>query len=69
MKISARNILKGKIESVDKGPVSSTIKIKIDSPNTVTASITKEAVEDLGLKEGEKVYAIIKASEVMVAKK
>ncbi|MGZ7043280.1 MAG: TOBE domain-containing protein [Methanobacterium sp.] len=69
MKISARNVLKGKIEKVDKGPVSSTIKIKIDSPNTVTASITKEAVEDLGLKEGDEVYAVIKASEVMVAKK
>ncbi|WP_414469798.1 TOBE domain-containing protein [Methanobacterium sp. ACI-7] len=69
MKISARNVLKGKIENVDKGPVSSTIKIKLESPDTVTASITKEAVEELGLKEGEEVYAIIKASEVMVAKK
>lgn len=69
MKISARNILKGKIEKVDKGPVSSTIKIKIEAPNTVTANITKEAVEDLGLKEGDEVYAVIKASEVMVAKK
>ena len=69
MKISARNILKGKIEKVDKGPVSSTIKIKIDAPNTVTANITKEAVEDLDLKEGDEVYAVIKASEVMVAKK
>ncbi|MEN4006709.1 MAG: TOBE domain-containing protein [Methanobacterium sp.] len=35
----------------------------------VTASITKEAVEDLDLKEGEEVYAVIKASEVMIAKK
>jgi molybdopterin-binding protein len=69
MKISARNILKGKIEKVDKGPVSSSIKIKLDSPETVTASITKEAVEDLGLKEGDEVFAVIKASEVMVAKK
>ena len=69
MKISARNVLKGKIEKVDKGPVSSSIKIKLDSPDTVTASITKEAVEDLGLKEGDEVFAVIKASEVMVAKK
>ncbi len=69
MKISARNVLKGKIEKIDKGPVSSTVKIKIEVPNTVTASITKEAVEDLNLKEGDEVYAVIKASEVMVAKK
>jgi molybdopterin-binding protein len=69
MKMSARNMLKGKIEMIDKGPVSSTVKIKMDSPDTVTASITKEAVEDLGLKEGEEVYAVIKASEVIVAKK
>ncbi len=69
MKISARNVFKGKIESVNKGPVSSTVKITIESPNTVTASITKEAVEDLGLKDGDEVYAVIKASEVMVAKK
>jgi molybdopterin-binding protein len=69
MKISARNTLKGKIEKIDKGPVTATVKIKIDSPGTVTASITKEAVEELGLKDGEEVYAVIKASEVMVAKK
>ncbi len=69
MKISARNVFKGKIESVNKGPVSSTVKIKIEAPNTVTANITKEAVEDLDLKEGDEVYAIIKASEVMVGKK
>lgn len=69
MKISARNTLKGKIESIDKGPVSATVKIKIDSPGTITATITKEAVEELGLKDGEEVYAIIKASQVLVAKK
>jgi molybdopterin-binding protein len=69
MKISARNALKGKIESVNKGPVTATVKIKVESPGTVTAIITKEAVDDLGLKDGEEVYAIIKATEVMVAKK
>ncbi len=69
MKISARNILKGKIEGIDKGPVTATVKIKIESPGTVTASITTEAAEELGLKEGEEVYAVIKASEVLVAKK
>ena len=69
MKMSARNMLKGKVESMDKGAVTATVKIKLDSPDTVTASITKEAAEDLGLKEGEEVHAVIKASEVMIAKK
>jgi len=69
MKISARNILKGKVESIDEGQVTSTVKIKIESPGTVTASITKEAVAELGLKDGDEVYAIIKASQVLVAKK
>ena len=69
MKMSARNMLKGKVESMDKGAVTATVKIKIDSPETVTASITKEAAEDLGLKSGDEVHAVIKASEVIVAKK
>lgn len=69
MKISARNILKGNVESMDEGQVTSTVKIRIESPGTVTASITKEAVSELGLKEGDEVYAVIKASQVLVAKK
>ncbi len=69
MKISARNILKGKIERMDEGQVTSTVKIAIESPGTITASITKEAVEELGLKKGDEVYAVIKASQVLVAKK
>ena len=69
MKISARNMLKGKIEGIDKGPVSTRVKIKMDSPGTVTASITTEAAEELGLNKGNEVYAVIKASEVLVAKK
>jgi molybdate transport system regulatory protein len=68
LKISARNRLKGIVEDVEKGPVTSKVKIKIKAPVTITAVITKEAVEDLEIKPGEKVEAVIKSTEVMVAK-
>lgn len=66
-KVSARNRLKGEIRDVDTGEVGAKIKIKIQ-PATVTAFITKEATEDLDLKEGDEVEAVIKATEVMVSK-
>jgi molybdopterin-binding protein len=69
MKISARNSLKGKVEKVDLGVVTASVKIKIEEPGVITATITKEAVEDLGLAVGDEVMAIIKSSEVMIAKK
>lgn len=69
MKISARNALKGKIEKVNQGVVTATIKLKIEVPGEITATITKEAVEELNLKEGDEVIAIVKSSEVMIAKK
>jgi molybdopterin-binding protein len=66
MKISARNILKGKIVDVVKG--ATTAHVRIDVGGTiVTASITNEAVEDLGLVKGMSASAVIKASDVMVA--
>jgi molybdopterin-binding protein len=65
MKISARNVLKGKIIKVIKGATTSHILIDINGA-TVTSSITNEAVEDLKLKEGMSAYAIFKASDVMV---
>ena len=68
LKISARNRLKGVVESVEKGAVASNVKIKIQVPVTITAVITKEAVEDLGIEVGDQVEAVIKATEVMVAK-
>lgn len=68
MKLSARNMIKGTIENVDDGPIMANVKIKIDAPDTITAIITKESVEKLGLKKGEKVTAIIKSTEVMVGK-
>ncbi|MFA5948807.1 MAG: TOBE domain-containing protein [Hyphomicrobium sp.] len=66
MKISARNILKGKIVEITKG--ATTAHVKIDTGGTVvTASITNEAVDELDLKVGKTVSAVIKSSDVMVA--
>ncbi len=66
MKISARNVLKGKVVDVVKG--ATTAHVRIDVGGTiVTASITNEAVADLGLEKGMSASAVIKASDVMVA--
>ncbi|WP_346674895.1 TOBE domain-containing protein [Methanobrevibacter woesei] len=68
MEISARNGLKGKVESVKLGEVVASVKIKVDEPGMITAVITRESVEELGINEGDDVKAIIKATEIMVAK-
>jgi len=68
LKISARNRLKGTVQEVDKGVVTAKVKIKIEKPVVVTAIISKEAVEELDIKAGDKVQAVIKATEVMIAK-
>lgn len=68
MRTSARNQFPGKIVSVEKGSVGAIVKIDTDAPCRMTAYITKEAVQDLGLKAGDHVVAIVKATEVMVGK-
>jgi len=68
LKLSARNQLKGKVVAVEKGVITAKVKIEINVPATVTAVITKEAVEDLDLKVGDKVEAVIKSTEIIVAK-
>ena len=68
MQLSARNQLKGKIQSVDNGAVMANIKIEVSEPNVITAVITKESAEKLGLKEGDDVSAIIKSTEVIIGK-
>jgi molybdate transport system regulatory protein len=68
MPLSARNRLKGVVKAIEKGEVAATVKIEISQPATITSMITKEAAEDLKLKVGDKVEAVIKASEVMVFK-
>ena len=67
-KISARNQLKGKIVEVRKGQTTAHVRIDIGSGVIVTSSITNEAVDDLALAKGDEVIAVIKASDVMVAK-
>ncbi|MET0431127.1 MAG: TOBE domain-containing protein [Hyphomicrobium sp.] len=66
MKISARNVLKGKIVEVIKGATTAHVRIEIGG-TIVTASITNDAVEDLGHVNGMAASAVIKASDVMVA--
>lgn len=68
MKLSARNQLKGKIVEVRKGQTTAHVRIDIGNGNVVMSSIANEAVDDLGLKVGDEVIAVIKASDVMVGK-
>jgi molybdopterin-binding protein len=66
VKISARNILKGKIIEIVKGATTAHVRIDVGG-SIVTASITNEAVDELKLETGKQAYAVIKASDVMVA--
>ena len=68
MKLSARNQLAGKIVGVEVGAVMANVKIEISEPGVITAVITKESAEKLGLKEGDDVTAIIKSTEVIIGK-
>ncbi len=68
MKLSARNQLKGKIVSIDKGVITAKVKLDIGGSNIVTSIISVEAVDDLQLKTGDSVTAIIKSTEVMIGK-
>ncbi len=67
MKISARNILKGKVKKVVHGAVNSEIVIALPGGAEIVSIITRESAEALELREGKDVYAVIKASNVMVA--
>ena len=68
LKLSARNQFKGKVIAVEKGVITAKVKVEVKMPVTITAVITKDAVEDLDLKVGDEVTAIVKSTEVMVAK-
>ncbi|VVB70145.1 TOBE domain protein [uncultured archaeon] len=67
MKISARNILKGTVKSIIKGPVNAEVTVRLPEGGEIVSIITKASAESLGLKEGKEVYAVIKASNVMIA--
>ncbi|HEY6259442.1 MAG TPA: TOBE domain-containing protein [Xanthobacteraceae bacterium] len=65
-KLSARNQIKGKIVDVSKGATTSHVRIDVGGGTVITASITNEAVAELGLKAGLEAWAVIKASDVMI---
>lgn len=65
MKISARNVLKGKVVDIEKGATTAHVKIDVGG-SIVTASITNTSVDELKLKVGGQAYAVVKASDVMV---
>lgn len=67
-KLSARNRVVVKILKIEKGDITSMIKLSSRAPVALTSIISNEAVEDLGLKEGEEVEAIVKSTEVMIGK-
>lgn len=65
MKLSARNVLPGTVTEIVTGAVTSHVRIDLGG-SSITASITNEAVKELGLKVGSRASAVIKASDVMV---
>jgi molybdopterin-binding protein len=67
MKISARNVLKGKVKSVVPGAVNSEVVIELAGGQELVSVITTESADNLQVKAGKEVYAIIKASNVMLA--
>lgn len=68
MKLSARNQIAGKVVGVQKGQTTGHVRIDIGGGVVLTASITNEAIDELELREGDEATAVIKASDVMVAK-
>jgi len=68
LKLSARNKIQGEVTSVTTDKLAAVVKVKIDVPIVLTSSITREAVDELGIKKGDKVIVVVKASSVMIAK-
>jgi len=67
MKLSARNVIEGKVTSIKKGAVAAEVQMDIGGGNTITSTVTVDSVERLGLDVGSKVSAVIKSSEVILA--
>jgi len=67
MKTSARNLLQGKVKKVTAGAVNTEVVVAVGGGVAVVSIITKASAKKLGLKKGKKVYAVIKASDVMIA--
>ena len=67
MRISARNVLKGIVKSITEGAVNDEVIIELSNGVEITSVITKSSVKNLGVEVGKEVYAVIKASNVMIA--
>jgi len=67
MKLSARNVLKGKVLKVTKGAVNSEVTLELPGGAQIVSVITNTSVASLRLKKGKEAYAVIKASNVMMA--
>ncbi len=67
MQISARNVMKGRVKSVNTGAVNTEVVIDVGGGTEIVSIVTRASAEDLGLKEGGEVYAVVKASNVMIA--
>ena len=66
MKLSARNVWKGKVKSIKQGAVNSEVIVQLPGGLEITSVITKTSVDNLSLKEGKEVYAIVKATNVIL---
>jgi molybdopterin-binding protein len=67
MKLSARNILKGKVVKIQRGAVNAEVTLELPGGSRLTSIITLASLDTLGLQEGKEAYAVIKASSVMLA--
>ncbi|MBF2076289.1 MAG: TOBE domain-containing protein [Synechococcales cyanobacterium C42_A2020_086] len=67
MEVSARNALRGKIKALVVGAVNAEVKVEVILGIKIVAMITKSSAERLGLTEGKEVYAVVKASDVIIA--
>ncbi|MBR4394492.1 MAG: TOBE domain-containing protein [Oscillospiraceae bacterium] len=66
MKLSARNQFKGKVVDIQEGAVNGIVKIDIGGGNVMNATISMNAIKELGLEVGKEAYAVVKATSVMV---
>jgi molybdopterin-binding protein len=66
MKISARNVLKGKVKQVTPGAVNSEIIVELPGGQEIVSVITRHSADELGLAPGKEVYAVVKASNVLL---
>jgi molybdopterin-binding protein len=67
MRLSTRNQLAGTVTEVQLGGIMSSVKVTLRGGDSITAAITREAAEELGLREGTPVTVLVKATEVMLA--